>query len=98
MSAVSVGQCGSAGSGGREGAALGYAVEIYPVTRRHIRSRWQASASARWEQYGKRAGPLRNEEMIQSGADLVIAFAGGAGTADCVRRARRAGIPVREGP
>lgn len=45
---------------------------------------------------GRRAGPLRNQAMVDSGADLVIAFPGGRGTADCVRRAKAAGIPVRE--
>lgn len=42
------------------------------------------------------AGPRRNQVMVDKGADLVIAFPGGSGTADCVRRARAAGIPVRE--
>jgi hypothetical protein len=52
---------------------------------------------ADWSQ-GRKAGPIRNQEMVDAGADLVIAFAGGDGTADCVRRARKAGIPVREEP
>jgi len=33
--------------------------------------------------------------MADAGADLCIAFPGGRGTADMVRRARAAGIPVR---
>lgn len=45
---------------------------------------------------GRKAGPMRNQEMIDAGADLVIAFPGGSGTRDCVRRAKKAGIPVRE--
>ena len=45
------------------------------------------------------AGPRRNQRMIQEGKpDLVIAFPGGAGTADMVRRARMAGVEVREIP
>jgi hypothetical protein len=51
---------------------------------------------ADWERHGKAAGPIRNQAMIDAGADLVIAFPGGRGTADLIRRARKAGIPVRE--
>jgi len=47
---------------------------------------------------GRSAGPIRNAEMLAAGADLVIAFPGGRGTADMVRRAKRAGVPVREIP
>jgi hypothetical protein len=42
------------------------------------------------------AGTDRNQKMLEAGADLVIAFPDGRGTADMVRRAHRAGIPVRE--
>jgi YspA, cpYpsA-related SLOG family len=51
---------------------------------------------ADWQKYGKRAGFIRNEEMVYSGLDLLIAFPGGNGTADMVRRARQAGIRVVE--
>lgn len=52
---------------------------------------------ADWAQYGKAAGPIRNQKMLDAGKpDLVIAFPGGNGTADMVRRARGAGIEVRE--
>lgn len=51
---------------------------------------------AQWEKHGPAAGPIRNQAMVDAGADLVIAFGGGRGTADCLRRARKAGIPVRE--
>lgn len=44
---------------------------------------------------GPYAGPKRNQQMVEAGADLLIAFPGGKGTADCVLRAERAGIPVR---
>ena len=54
---------------------------------------------ADWEKHGKSAGPIRNQQMLDEGKpDLVIAFPGGAGTADMVRRARKAGIRVREIP
>lgn len=52
---------------------------------------------ADWKHLGKAAGPIRNQRMIDEGKpDLVIAFPGASGTADMVRRAHRAGIPVRE--
>lgn len=48
---------------------------------------------------GPAAGPIRNQRMIDEGRpDAVIAFPGGRGTADMVRRANAAGIPVREIP
>jgi len=50
---------------------------------------------AKWKKYGKAAGPMRNQVMIDEGKpDLVVAFPGGAGTADMIRRARAARIPV----
>lgn len=52
---------------------------------------------ADWKQHGRAAGPLRNARMIAEGKpDLVIAFPGGKGTADCVRKAKAAGIKVME--
>ena len=52
---------------------------------------------ALWGQYGKRAGPIRNQRMVDEGRpDLVVSFPGGRGTADMVRRAHAAGLPVRE--
>lgn len=52
---------------------------------------------ADWEQHGRKAGPFRNQHMVDLGADLVLAFQVGdsRGTADCIRRAEKAGIPVR---
>lgn len=51
---------------------------------------------ADWTRYGRGAGPIRNQAMLDSGADLVVAFPGGRGTADMVKRARAAGVPVVE--
>jgi hypothetical protein len=52
---------------------------------------------AHWNRHGNAAGILRNQRMLDEGKpDLVVAFPGGAGTADMVRRARRAGLPVYE--
>lgn len=53
--------------------------------------------TAQWQRDGKAAGPIRNQAMLINGRpDLVIAFPGGRGTADMVRRARAAGVEVRE--
>jgi hypothetical protein len=52
---------------------------------------------ADWSEHGKAAGPMRNQRMIDEGKpDLVVAFPGGKGTADMVRRARAAGIEIQE--
>lgn len=46
--------------------------------------------------YNAAAGPQRNQRMLVEGKpNLAIAFPGGKGTADMVRRAEKAGIPVR---
>jgi hypothetical protein len=50
---------------------------------------------AEWLKHGKAAGPIRNQQMLDEGKpDIVIAFPGGRGTADMVRRAMAAGIEV----
>ena len=52
---------------------------------------------ADWYTYERAAGPIRNAKMLAEGKpDLVLQFPGGAGTADMVRRARAAGVPVHE--
>jgi hypothetical protein len=52
---------------------------------------------ADWFSHGKAAGPIRNQEMLAMEAPaLVVAFPGGRGTADMVRRARKAGVDVLE--
>lgn len=52
---------------------------------------------ADWNTYGKRAGSIRNQQMLDNGKpDLVLAFPlpSSRGTWDMVTRARRAGVPV----
>ena len=62
--------------------SCGIDVEMYP---------------ADWENQGSFAGPMRNTRMLNEGKpDLVIAFPGGRGTADMVKKARRAGVQVVE--
>jgi YspA, cpYpsA-related SLOG family len=52
---------------------------------------------ADWERNGRIAGPLRNQQMLDDAKPaLVIAFPGGSGTRDMVRRAKAAGIEVIE--
>lgn len=57
----------------------GLALEIYP---------------ADWS-LGRKAGPLRNQQMIDL-ADYVVAFPGGGpGTKSLIRLARKKGLPMR---
>ena len=50
---------------------------------------------ADWETHGKAAGPIRNKEMlIDFDPDFVVAFPGGKGTADMVKKAQDAGVTV----
>lgn len=48
---------------------------------------------ANWAAFGKAAGPIRNRDMVRE-ADMLIAFPGGRGTADCIKAATMAGVPV----
>lgn len=55
---------------------------------------------ADWNRLGKRAGPIRNQQMLAEGdPQIVLAFhddlENSKGTKDMVERARRARIPVR---
>lgn len=76
------------GARGADHLAMSWAAE------RHVpRERYEAD----WENQGSFAGPARNKRMLDEGKpDLVIAFPGGRGTADMVRKARRAGVEVVE--
>ena len=57
---------------------------------------------ADWTKHGRRAGPIRNQAMVDAGADMAWAYkprfdrlsSKGGGTEDCVGRALTAGIPV----
>jgi hypothetical protein len=66
--------------GAQEAEKLGYTIEAYP---------------ADWRR-GKVAGNLRNQDMVDTGADVCLAFptSSSRGTWDCVRRAKAAGIEV----
>jgi len=67
---------------GRAGEALGYEVLKFP---------------AQWDKYGRAAGPIRNQQMIDEGKpDRIIAFhddiKSSKGTKDMLRRAKKANI------
>jgi hypothetical protein len=51
---------------------------------------------ADWKRWGKAAGSLRNQEMVDLGADVCLAFPlpDSRGTRHCMKAAERAGIPV----
>ena len=49
---------------------------------------------AMWSVHGNRAGPIRNQEMLKTGVDCVIACPGGAGTNHMVSIATKKGVKV----
>jgi len=78
-----------------EGGAAG--ADYLGRTWAKLRQRGVETYEAMWARDGKAAGPIRNQAMLINGKpDLVVAFPGGRGTADMVRRARAAGVEVRE--
>lgn len=71
---------GADGMSGSWAKAHGVKVSAYP---------------AQWNVYRERAGPIRNQFMLDyAKPDLVIAFPGGDGTSDMVRRTRAARVPL----
>ena len=52
---------------------------------------------ADWDIHGRAAGPIRNQAMLDRYKPaMVVAFPGGRGTADMVRRSRKADVDVAE--
>jgi len=56
--------------------------------------------AADWGHWGKAAGPMRNQLMVDLGADVCLAFPfpDSRGTRDCMVKAQAAGIEVLEFP
>ncbi len=53
---------------------------------------------AEWDKYGKSAGPKRNEQMVNAGADICLAFNknNSPGTSGTIKLVEKAGIELRE--
>jgi hypothetical protein len=70
--------------GGQAGLALGLSVRSFP---------------ADWTKYGRAAGPIRNQQMLDQHPDEVWAFhdslSSSKGTKDMMDRAHRAGVVVK---
>jgi YspA, cpYpsA-related SLOG family len=66
----------------RTAARMGMTVEEHP---------------ADWARWGRRAGPIRNAEMVRTGADICLVFQRGdsTGTANCAAAAEAAGMTVK---
>jgi len=48
---------------------------------------------AKWHLHGRSAGPIRNKEMLTiEKPEMIVAFPGGKGTQDMLKRAEKAGI------
>lgn len=62
---------------------MGFRVEVYP---------------ADWNKHGRAAGPIRNQQMVDLGADICLAFVNpeSRGTKHCMQRAKAGGIEVKE--
>lgn len=52
---------------------------------------------AQWDKYGRAAGPVRNQQMLDTGVDLVIAFPKGEakGTRHMMKIAKEKGVEIR---
>lgn len=54
-----------------------------------------ATVHAHWKRFDAAAGPVRNGWMVSLfNVDRLIVFPGNRGTADCIRQAEKAGIPI----
>ena len=85
---IRIGTVAHGDASGADRLAAGWAMD-YGVT--------SSAYIAQWERDGRAAGPIRNARMLaEAKPSLVVAFPGGRGTADMMRRARAAGVLVLE--
>lgn len=51
---------------------------------------------ANWDLYGKKAGPIRNKEMVELGVDICLAFVynKSSGASHAVELCRKKGVPL----
>jgi hypothetical protein len=72
---------------GADAMAQEFADKFHIATERH---------PADWKCYDRKAGPVRNKEMVRLGADIVLAFPLGEsrGTRGCMKLAKEAGLNV----
>jgi hypothetical protein len=76
------------GAAGADRIAISFAIQHYTQYKEY---------PAQWQKYGRAAGPMRNQQMLdKEHPDLVVAFPGGRGTTDMISRAKKAGIKVME--
>ena len=62
------------------GRLMGHEVVVFP---------------AQWAKYGKGAGPIRNQQMLDEGKpDRAVMLPGGRGSEDMRTRCEKAGVPV----
>jgi len=76
-----------------QGGATGADSLAHDWAKRRLSEDNRITEKADWNKYGKSAGFLRNQKMIDDHhPDLVIAFDGGNGTAHMIRTAKKAKI------
>ncbi len=75
---------------------MAYGADQLPLYWEHLSNVTVEKYPAKWDEHGRGAGHIRNQQMLDTGIDLVIAFKGGVGTADMVRRAKKANVEVIE--
>lgn len=78
---------------------VGCAKGLDEMVREHFHHR---EFKAAWDKFGAFAGPRRNKEMLEAAIAhagdaarvILIAFQGGAGTANCIKQAKQLNITV----
>lgn len=79
------------------GYTEGVAEEAYPAQWKDFSHPWSKVKKNTWGDYNVMAGPIRNQRMLDEGKpDLVVAFGGGSGTWDMIKRSKEHQIVVLE--